>query len=48
MIKPIYAKSEFTRESLFLFIFFFLFLNRIDSRESSDANFLGPAAIKQK
>lgn len=45
MIKPIYAKSEFTRESLFLFIFF---LNRIDSRESSDASFLGPAAIKQK
>lgn len=25
MIKPIYAKSEFTRESLFLFIFFFSF-----------------------
>lgn len=25
MIKPIYAKSEFTRESLFLFIFFSFF-----------------------
>lgn len=37
----------YTRVSL-LIHFFFLFLNRIDSTESSDANFLGPAAIKQK
>lgn len=45
-----YAKSEFTRESLFLFIFFFFFFEpyRFKGIETSDANFLGQAAIKQK